>query len=98
MIREKVGRRRYILFSVQGQASRTDIIHAINNRYRALYGDDQVPWLTVFEDDRGIVRCPHTKKEDVIQVLRGVATEAFSLTPLTTSGTIKKLKKKIYPQ
>lgn len=98
MIKEKEGRRRYILFSVRGQASRTDIIHALNNRYRALYGDDDLPWLTVFEGNTGIVRCPHTKKEEVREVINSITTPTFSLTTLKTSGTIKKLKKEIYHQ
>ncbi|HHH77794.1 MAG TPA: hypothetical protein ENL18_01090 [Thermoplasmatales archaeon] len=95
MIKDKVGRKRYILFSVEGKATRTDIIHAINNTYRKKY-DDDVPWLTVYEDGYGIVRCMHRRREDVVDMLNSLDTKGkFSVRTVCTSGTIKKLKEKI---
>jgi len=96
MIKEKAGRQRYILFSVSGNASRKDIIHSINNSYRKKYNDEDMPWLTVYEKNYGIVRCKHTKKEEIIDLLNSVeANNKFSIKTLKTSGTIKKLKKEI---
>lgn len=95
MIKDKVGRKRYILFSVEGEATRTEIIHAINNAYRKRY-DDEVPWLTVYEKGHGIVRCRHTRKDDVVGILNSLKSEnKFSVRTECTSGTIKKLKEKI---
>ena len=98
MIKDKVGRHRYILVSVRGEASRFDLIHAINNKYRTAFNNDNVPWLTVYIGHRGIVRCRHTQQEEVISLLNGISTDTFSLNTCKTSGTIKKLKKQIYPQ
>ena len=98
MIRDKVGRHRYILVSVRGEASRLDLIQAINNKYRTVFNNDKVPWLTVYIGNQGIVRCHHTQQEGVINLLNSISTDAFSLNTCKTSGTIKKLKKKIYPQ
>jgi RNase P/RNase MRP subunit POP5 len=95
MIKDKVGRRRYVLFSVEGEATRTDVIHAINNAYRKKY-DDDVPWLTVYEKNYGIVRCMHRRKDDVVDILNSLeANKKFSIRTICTSGTIKKLKEKI---
>jgi len=95
MIREKTGRKRYILFSVEGEATRADVIHAINNAYRKRY-DDDVPWLTVYENGYGIVRCMHRRKDDVVDTLNSLgANKKFSVRTICTSGTIKKLKEKI---
>jgi len=96
MIKEKTGRQRYILFSVSGEASRKEIIHSINNLYRKKYNDDDMPWLTVYEKNYGIVRCKHTRKEEIIDLLNSVKVDnKFSIKTLKTSGTIKKLKKEI---
>ncbi len=96
MIKEKTGRRRYILFSVTGEASRHEIIHAINNAYRRVYGDDDAPWLTVYEKNYGIVRCRHTKKETAVDLLNSITiNDKFSIKTVKTSGTIKKLKETI---
>ncbi|RLF64946.1 MAG: hypothetical protein DRN33_00750 [Thermoplasmata archaeon] len=96
MIKEKTGRQRYILFSVSGEASRREIIHSINNAYREKYNDEDIPWLTVYEKNYGIVRCKHTKKEKVISLLNSIkADKKFQIRTLKTSGTIKKLKKEI---
>ncbi len=98
MIKDKVGRRRYILFSVNGEASRFDLIRAINNQYRKAFDNDNVPWLTVYTNNQGIVRCHHTQQDYIIYLLNSVSTDTFSLITCKTSGTIKKLKKQIHPQ
>ncbi len=95
MIKDKVGRQRYILFSVDGSATRTDVIHAINNFYRKTHDDEDVPWLTVYEKNYGIVRCKHTKKEDVINLLNSLKIKNDSVKTIKASGTIKKLKEYI---
>ena len=98
MIKDKIGRRRYILFSVKGEASRLDLIRAINNQYRKAFDNDNVPWLTVYTGNRGIVRCHHTQQDEIIYLLNSISTDALSLITCKTSGTIKKLKKQIHPQ
>ncbi|MFO8132440.1 MAG: hypothetical protein R6U10_00660 [Thermoplasmatota archaeon] len=94
MIKDRVGRQRYILFSVQGDATRRDVIRAVNNASRATRGEGEAPWLTVYTGSLGIVRCRHTRKEDTIRLLNDISND-FSLTTLQTSGCIKKLKRQI---
>lgn len=95
MIKDKVGRKRYILFSVDGDASRIEIIRALNACYQRQFNDDNVPWLTIYTGKYGIVRCNHTQKEDIINLLNSLKNDKFKLKTLKTSGTIKKLKKEI---
>jgi RNase P/RNase MRP subunit POP5 len=98
MIKDKIGRRRYILFSVKGKVSRPELIRAINNQYQIAYCNDNVPWLTVFTGYKGIVRCRHSQQAGIINLLNSIVTETFSLTTSKTSGTIKKLKKEVIAQ
>ena len=95
MIKDKSGRQRYILFSVDGKASRSDIIHALNGFYQKKFGDNEVPWLTVYTGKYGIVKCIHVQKEQIINLLNSMQGLAFHLKTVRTSGTIKKLKKEI---
>ena len=95
MIKDKSGRQRYILFSVNGNASRTDIIHALNGFYQKKFGDTEVPWLTVYTGKYGIVKCKHVQKEKIINLMNSIQGLAFNLKTIKTSGTIKKLKKEI---
>ncbi len=93
MIKDRVGRQRYVLFAVQGDATRRDLIRAINDASRGRT-DGEVPWLTVYTGSTGIVRCRHTKKEETIRLLNDISAD-FSVTTLQTSGTIKTLKQQI---
>ncbi|RLF43802.1 MAG: hypothetical protein DRN29_09505 [Thermoplasmata archaeon] len=95
MVKDKVGRQRYILFSVDGDASRIEIIRALNASYQKKFDDENVPWLTVYTGKYGIVRCGHLQKEEIIDLLNSLQNEKFRLKTLKTSGTIKKLKKEI---
>lgn len=94
MIQNRVGRQRYILFSIHGEATRRDLIRAINKASRTVHDNEEAPWLTVYTGSMGIVRCRHTRKEETIQLLNGISDD-FSVTTLQTSGSIRKLKKKI---
>jgi len=95
MVKEKSGRKRYILFSIDGDASRIEIIRALNASYQKQFDDENVPWLTVYTGKYGIVRCNHKQKEEVINLLNSLEGKKFKLKTLKTSGTIKKLKKEI---
>ena len=58
------------------------------------------PWLTAFQDNRGIMRCCHTDKEKCIEMLKEVTEvgdERLKITidTLVTSGTIKKAKESL---
>jgi len=79
VVREKVGRKRYILFLSKGK-NREEIIEMVKGKY----------YLAYYSKNFGIIRCRHTEKEKAIQFLK-----KHSFKTLKTSGTIKKLKEYI---
>ena len=94
MVKEKTGRHRYILFQIiKGQASRRQL----NERLKqALQEPD--PRLTLYNGIHGIVKCHHHQKNDLITFLQaldwvGNQSNKIKIKPITTSGTIKSLKK-----
>jgi RNase P/RNase MRP subunit POP5 len=57
------------------------------------------PWLTIFEENKGILRCAHTSKQEAVELLTSIRRVGKENMPvrietLGTSGTIKKAKKK----
>jgi len=97
-VKDRVGRQRYIAFIIEAprEFRRGEVIHAI---HRALPRDirNEDVWLTVFEHNAGIVRCPHLLKDRVIEILNGireVGGVGVTFRTVITSGTIKKAKKK----
>ena len=88
---------RYIAFSIRGcDLQRADFLNALmaNARESPLGGSFRI---TVFEGDFGILKVPHTLKEEAIRVLKSVDRVKgveCSVDTLLTSGTIKTLKQK----
>lgn len=114
VVKDKVGRKRYIVFRVEPEGettseaqapieiSRGPMIGAIRWSVKA---NTKSPitsyWLTVFENDYGILRCPHIEKEDAIRVLTAIRwiwqddrRVEVKITTLGTSGTIKRAREK----
>jgi len=90
------GKWRYIAFRVDAgrHVMRRDLVGALIDKGRATPLGDSFR-LTVFERDIGILKVPHTMKDQAIEVLRSVDTvrgDRCTLTTLKTSGTIRKLK------
>lgn len=80
VVKDKVGRRRYILFEAPDPAPS-------RRRFSQRIGDRS--WkLTVYEDGKGILRVPHTEVDEARSFL-----EDLGGTPVTTSGTIKAAKR-----
>ncbi len=55
------------------------------------------PWLVALEGGQGIVRCPHTAKEEAIRMLQGirrVGGAPVRVRTLGTSGTIRRARRK----
>jgi RNase P/RNase MRP subunit POP5 len=96
-------RRRYILFEVEAprEVERWELIKALQRKASQM-GFDQYeegrPWLTAFNDNRGILRCSHLDKERAIDLLNGITEVGENgelkvvVRTLKTSGTIKKVK------
>lgn len=90
-------RQRYILFVIrEGETDRRGMINAIRDEFTREEYEEIKPWLTVFEGDRGIIRVKHTGKARAIEVLNGMEVGGGKVETITTSGTIKKVKKRLY--
>ncbi len=91
---EDDGRQRYVAFMIEGgETDRRGMIEAIRDEFSRKEYDEIKPWLTVFEEDRGIVRCKHTGKKRAIEILNEIEVGGGKVKTIKTSGTIKKAKK-----
>jgi len=98
-------RKRYIAFSIDAPRNieRWELIGALQNgaMEMGMAGEGQArPWLTVYKDNRGIMRCAHVDKEKAIELLQSVTEIGEAKTPvkietIVTSGTIRKAKESI---
>ncbi len=87
-------RQRYISFIIEGsETDRRSMINAIRSEFSRDEYENIKPWLTVFEGDKGIVRCKHTGKERTVEALNEIEIDDGKVKTIITSGTIKKAKK-----
>ncbi len=90
-------RQRYVTFILsEGSTSRNDMIHAIRSSFSRGEYEDIKPWLTVFEGDRGILRCRHTGAERTREILNSMEVGGGEVKSVYTSGSIKKAKERLY--
>ena len=98
-------RQRYIVFTIDAPRNieRWELIKEFQREASRL-GFDQDgearPWLTAFQDNRGILRCSHCDKETAIKMLESVKAIGeerlkVKIKTITTSGTIKKAKESL---
>ena len=98
-------RRRYIVFTIDASKNveRWELIKEFQ-REASRMGLDQEnegrPWLTAFQDNRGILRCSHTDKDIAIEMLQNVTEVGeerlkVKIETIVTSGTIKKAKESL---
>lgn len=96
-------RRRYIVFEIDAprKVERWEFIKSLERHASIMEMDTEKggrPWLTSFHDNRGILRCSHTDKEQVIQLLNEITEVGenselkVTVRTIKTSGTIKKAK------
>jgi len=89
-------RQRYIVFVIEGgKTNRGGMISAIRDEFSEEEYGEIKPWLTVFEGDRGIIRCKHTGKENAVKILNDIKVGGGKVKTVITSGTIKKAKKRL---
>jgi len=89
---------RYIAFNVEDgkQFERNEFLHALLAKSRPTELGNSFR-ITVFSGDFGILKVPHTLKDEALQVLSSldsVGGVACKVTTLKTSGTIRTLKEK----
>lgn len=96
-------RRRYILFEVEAPRAveRWELIKALQKKASQMgldHHSDGRPWLTAFNDNRGILRCSHTDRDKAIELLSSITAVGendelkVEVRTIKTSGTIKKVK------
>ena len=64
--------------------------------------EDVTPWLTYFENNFGVIKYSHTKKDKMLELVREMKLEdkegnPVEITSLGVSGTINKARKKYIP-
>lgn len=95
-------KKRYIAFTIHAprDITRKEFIAAIRQGTNDQEQWERMkPWLTVFEDNCGILRCFYLSKDEAIQLLtsiRHIGRERVPVSVITlgTSGSIKKVKMK----
>ena len=97
-------RHRYIVFVIEAprNVERWELIKEFQRRSSqlGLDGDESRPWLTAFQDNRGILRCKHDEKDRAIEMLTGITEVGedrlkVTITTVVTSGTIRKAKESL---
>ena len=101
-VRDKVGRHRYIGFTVECRfrPGREDILRALSEAGRLALGGPVQFNLTIFDGRRGIVKVPHTSKGAAIAALNSITKAGMDQYPLkvatiVTSGTICTVKERM---
>jgi RNase P/RNase MRP subunit POP5 len=89
---------RYVAFTIDGApiVARNDFLDSLMKASRGTSLQNSFR-ITVFGNNFGILKVPHTLKEEAIRVLSGMdraGPAACSVRTLKTSGTIKTLKDK----
>lgn len=85
-------RQRYVAFRVDAEAAVT-----MDGLVETLRELNDWAWVVAFDGSEGILRCPHTRKDDAIELLRGleaIGGVAADVETLGTSGTIAKCRRK----
>ena len=90
VVKEKRGRKRYILFSHSGDNSKNDILNFIKNEIFALGGKIKCK-LIKFDLKKGIIRVEHTLLAKVRAMIN--KNESLKIKTIRTSGTLKALGK-----
>lgn len=88
-------RHRYVAFRVDADAplGSGDLVAELRDR-------NDWAWLISFDGGHGILRCPHTRKAEAIELLVGldaVGDVPVEVETLGTSGTIRACRRKFLP-
>jgi RNase P/RNase MRP subunit POP5 len=99
-VKDKIGRRRYIAFEIisDKNISRNDAVGMIRKEFKP-YFNSVKPWLTRYRNNKGLMRCAHTGKNDAIRVLNSVkqiGKADVEIKTTGTSGTIKAAMRKYF--
>jgi ribonuclease P/MRP protein subunit POP5 len=100
VVKDRVGRSRYVAFEISSDdvVSTGDLISSFRKAADKYDDAERIrPWLIMFEKGKGIVRCSHTSKDEVINLLKsvkGVGGKKVKIRTLGTSGTVRGARRK----
>jgi RNase P/RNase MRP subunit POP5 len=84
---------RYIVLRISGaEMNRGGVINSLNDLLDRDVDNSERLWLVHFENNIGVVRCSHTMKERVIDLLNGIRSisgKEVQVETIGTTGTIK---------
>lgn len=89
VVKDRRGRRRYIVFRVSPELDRETLI----KRTRRIREPDRVPYIIQCSDGLAVIRCSPDRRDDMIEVMSDLDP---GCTSLATSGTLKTLRDR-YP-
>jgi len=98
VVKDKVGRRRYIAFEIISDKiiPRNDVVKMVRKEFVHRYISVK-PWLTRYGNNKGLLRCLHTGKNEAIRILNSVKQIGninVEIKTVGTSGTIKAAMRK----
>ncbi len=98
VVKDKVGRRRYIAFEIISDKNiqRNEVVKMIRKEFVHRYISVK-PWLTRYRNNKGLMRCAHTGKDEAIRILTSVkqiGKTDVEIRTTGTSGTIKAAMRK----
>lgn len=95
-VRDKAGRRRFILFEVEGEtdSGMGRVINLFRGRLPEVGLDGRKIRFRVihFEAGIGVVRCSHLVKDQVVEMINLTKLNGVPLKTLRTSGTLRTIK------
>jgi RNase P/RNase MRP subunit POP5 len=98
VVRDKVGRKRYIVLSVNSEStlSHDDLDRTVVSLLREKGRLQFVrPKLIDFDGRAGIIRCSHTGRDELVDILNSltvVSGAAVQVKTVKTSGTLRKAR------
>jgi len=95
VVKDKRGRRRYIAFTVCAETttSKGQLLYKLRERSSQMGIDE--PRLVQFDGEKGIIRCPHVLKDEMIEMMNSLNGE-MEIRTLATSGTLKSLRDRYF--
>jgi len=93
VVKDKVGRRRYIAFEIVSDKiiPRNDVVKMVRKEFVHRYISVK-PWLTRYGNNKGLLRCLHTGKNEAIRILNSVKKIGKTDVEIKTTGTSGTIK------
>lgn len=96
VVKEKRGRRRYIVFRVAGRMTDQELLAALN----AILDSRGIksPKVVQFDGVKGIFRCSPADKDRIVKAFSDASEGSQRIETLSASGTLLTLREKYFPK